>query len=341
MNVAIYGAGAMGTILGAYMTKAGYDIDLINRNQAHVKALNDAGAKIIGTTEFTQPVTALTPDQMTKTYDIIFLMTKQKYNADIVTFLNDYLAPTGILCTMQNGIPEPKIAKIIGKDRVAGATMSWGATFHGKGISELTSKPSREALTFSVGKYGNVNQALFDHIVTYLSTMGDVTIEDNFIGARYAKLIINAAFSGLSVITGQTFGTIAKNRTSRKVALDIMNECIDVAMKADIKIEPLQGHDITKLMYYTNWFKQQLSLSILPIAMRKHKNIRSGMLRDLKRGRETEILYINGIITDYGKQYNIPTPLNDLVVHLVKEIEQGDRNVQFDNIQLFKTPKIR
>ena len=56
MNVAIYGAGGMGTILGAYITKAGYDIDLINRNKDHVSMLNKEGAKIIGKIEFIQKV---------------------------------------------------------------------------------------------------------------------------------------------------------------------------------------------------------------------------------------------------------------------------------------------
>ena len=49
MRVAIYGAGAMGTVLGAYITKAGYDIDLINRNKDHVIALQQNGATVTGT----------------------------------------------------------------------------------------------------------------------------------------------------------------------------------------------------------------------------------------------------------------------------------------------------
>ena len=80
MNVAIYGAAGMGTILGAYITKAGYDIDLINRNKDHVSMLNKEGAKIIGKIEFIQKVKALLPDEINKKYDIILLMTKQRYN---------------------------------------------------------------------------------------------------------------------------------------------------------------------------------------------------------------------------------------------------------------------
>ncbi|MBO5305348.1 MAG: 2-dehydropantoate 2-reductase, partial [Clostridia bacterium] len=80
---AIYGAGSLGTVLGAYITKNGGQIDLINRNKAHVEALRQSGAKITGTVEMTVPVTALTPDEMSGQYDVILLMTKQLFNRDV------------------------------------------------------------------------------------------------------------------------------------------------------------------------------------------------------------------------------------------------------------------
>ena len=81
---AIYGAGSLGTVLGAYITKNGGKIDLINRNKAHVAALNQNGAKIIGTTEMTVPVTAYTPDEMSGKYDVILLLTKQLLNKELL-----------------------------------------------------------------------------------------------------------------------------------------------------------------------------------------------------------------------------------------------------------------
>ena len=67
MRTAIYGAGSLGTILGAFISKGGAPIELINRNKAHVEALNANGAHVVGTMEFTQKVTAYTPDQMSGT----------------------------------------------------------------------------------------------------------------------------------------------------------------------------------------------------------------------------------------------------------------------------------
>ena len=46
MRVAIYGAGAMGTVLGAFLTEGGQAVDLISRNKAHVDGLRQNGAVV-------------------------------------------------------------------------------------------------------------------------------------------------------------------------------------------------------------------------------------------------------------------------------------------------------
>ncbi len=334
MRVAIYGAGAMGTVLGAYINRAGYEIDLINRNKNHVNALNTKGAQIVGNTNFIQPVKAYLPNQMSGKYDIILLMTKQKYNRETMEFLLPYLKDDSLVCTMQNGLPELSVANVIGEGRTCGCTMSWGATFHGDGVSELTSKDSRETLTFSIGKYGNNNSVLFDYIVEMLNTMGKVKIEKNFIGARWAKLLINSAFSGLSVISGLTFGELAKNKKSRLIALKIIKEGIEVAKANNIKVEPLQGKDIVKLIDYNSLFKMKISLFLIPIAMKKHQAIKSSMIRDLLQGRETEIDAINGVVSEFGSKAGFKTPLNNHIIEIVHKIEKKELNIDKKNINL-------
>lgn len=336
MKTAIYGAGAMGTILGAYITKAGYQVDLINRNKAHIEGLKNHGAKVVGKIEFCQKVSALLPEEMTKKYDVILLMTKQMDNKRIVEGLLPFLQDDGVICTMQNGLPELSVSEVIGQDRTLGCTMSWGATFVGDGISELTSDATRESMTFSIGKFGHVDNKHFEYIVKLLDTMGEVKVEENFIGARWAKLLVNAAFSGLSVVTGDNFGAIAKNRKSRLLALKAIKECIDVADRAGITIEPIQGKDVVKLMDYHNRFKRMISMMILPIAMKKHRLIKSSMLRDLAQGKNCEIEAINGVVCSYGDKVGVETPINDRIVEIVHHIENGELTSNWKNIDLLK-----
>ena len=121
---AIYGAGSLGTVLGAYITKNGGKIDLINRNKDHVDALKKNGARITGTDELKVEVNAYTPDEMSGKYDIILLLTKQLFNKDVVTFLKSFLADDGVIVTLQNGLPEPGIAEIVGANRTMDALLT-------------------------------------------------------------------------------------------------------------------------------------------------------------------------------------------------------------------------
>lgn len=332
MRAAIYGAGALGTVLGAYIARAGREIDLVNRNRAHVAALKEKGAHITGTVDFVQPVCALLPEEMTGVYDVIILMTKQSENERVVSMLKDHLAPDGAICTCQNGLPEPLVASVVGEERTLGCAIAWGATFHGEGVSELTSDPS--ALTFSLGSIGKGANHMED-VKALFECMGTVVVERNFMGARWSKLLINSAFSGLSTVTGGTFGEVAKIKASRRVAQRIIKECIDVARAAGIAIEPVQGHKIDKLFDYRGALKKAVSFALIPVAMKKHAGLVASMLQDLRAGKKCEIDHINGSVSAFGKKYGVPTPFNDRTVEIVHGIEDGKYTFSFDNIKLY------
>lgn len=334
MRIAIYGAGSLGTILGAYISKAGVSIDLINRNKAHIEALNTQGAQVVGTVQFTQPVVAYTPEEMRGQYDILFLMTKQQHNTEVVTMLKDFLAPDGVLVTFQNGLPEVQIASILGEQRVLGCTVAWGATMQSAGVCELTSEP--DALSFSLGAISANRSKHFAKVKELLELMGTVDIEDYFLGTRWSKLLINASFSGMSAVLGCTFGEAAKPRASRRIVQALIKECIDVCQAGGIRIEPVQSKDIVALLNYKNSIKKAFSYFIIPIAIRKHAKLKASMLQDIEKGKLTEVDAINGAVSDYGRKVSCPTPMNDRVVDIIHRIERGELHPSFDNLRYFK-----
>lgn len=333
MRSAIYGAGSLGTILGAYITRAGEAIDLVNRNKAHVEALRANGAHVTGTVEFTQKVNVLFPDEMTGLYDIILLMTKQQQNLQVVSMLKEHLADDGVIVTLQNGLPEPEIAEIVGEQRVIGCTVAWGATLLGPGVSELTSEP--DSLSFSMGYLSTQEPNHAQDVKVLLEKMGTVVLDDNFIGSRWSKLLINASFSGMSAVCGSTFGQAAADKQSRRVVQGIIKECIDVCAKAGIRIEPVQGKDIVKLLDYSGPIKKFLSYVIIPIAIKKHALLKASMLQDLEKGKLTEVDSINGAVCAMGRKVGVPTPLNDKVVELVHAFEKGLKKPGFHNVAEF------
>ncbi|MBQ9081373.1 MAG: 2-dehydropantoate 2-reductase, partial [Clostridia bacterium] len=232
----------------------------------------------------------------------------------------------------QNGLPEALISDMIGADNTYGCAVAWGATFLGEGKSELTSEP--EALTFSLGAYGKADERL-EKIKEYLECMGKVEVEENFVGARWSKLLINSAFSGISTFTGLTFGEISKHKTGKKVALEVIQECINVVNAANITLEKIQGHDIAKLLGYKNAFKKAIALFVLPLAMKKHAKLVSSMLQSLRQGKKCEIDYIDGIVCKFGKKYGVKTPVCEKICQIVHQIEDGKREITSENFNEF------
>ena len=283
---AIYGAGSLGTVLGAYITKNGGEIDLINRNKAHVEALNTKGATIKGTVNMNVPVKAITPDEMEGRYDVILLMTKQLFNTEVVTKLKDHLTDKGVIVTLQNGLPEPGIAEIVGADRTMGCTVEWGAALGEPGVCTLTSEP--DSLSFHMGKMDGISDAQFKMVKDLLELMCPVHEEDNLIGARWSKLLINVTFSGLGTVVGGVFGDVSENKDAAKVAVRCMKECIDVGHATGAEFAPVQGKNITALFYYKNAIKRAFATFLVPIAMKKHRDIEPSMLQDLKKGKACE-----------------------------------------------------
>ncbi len=332
---AIYGAGSLGTVLGAYITKNGGQIDLINRNKAHVNALNQNGARITGTVEMTVPVTAITPDQMQGVYDVILLLTKQLQNNEVVTMLKDYLAEEGVLVTLQNGLPEPGIAEIVGENRTMGCVVEWGATLKEPGVCVLTSDP--DSLSFHMGKMEGISDGQYRCVKELLELMCPVHEEANLLGARWSKLLINATFSGLGTVMGGTFGHVTGSSLGRKIAIRCMKECIDVGHAAGITFAPVQGKNIVALFNYKGSLKRTFATLLLPIAMKKHSAIEPSMLQDLKHGKPCEVEAINGIVCEWGDRCNVSTPVNDKIVEVIKQIQDGTLKPEEGNLQFFTT----
>ncbi len=332
MKTAIYGAGSLGTVLGAYLTKGGVDVELVNRNKAHVEALRKRGAHITGTVDFTVPVRVVFPDEMGDGYDIIFLMTKQLDNPKVVTALKPRLSAEGVIVTLQNGIPEPGIAEIIGPDRTIGCTVEWGATMGEPGTSELTSDPA--ALSFHMGGMPGVPQSRLDMVKSVLEKMCPVSFESNLLGARWSKLLINSTFSGLGTVIGGTFGDVCTNPGALEAAVRCMKECIDVGRASGAVFAPVQGKDITRLFYYSNCIKKAFAKMLIPVAMKKHYGIVPSMLQDLRKGKKCEIDAINGVVCEFGRKYGVPTPVNDRIVEIVRAEQDGKLAIDPKNIEI-------
>lgn len=337
MNVALMGAGSLGTILGALAVKNGCDILLIDANKEHVNVLNEKGATITGKLDINVPVRAITPEQMTGTYDIVFYMVKQTHNQTALPQLLPHLHENSVVCTLQNGVPEDAVAEIVGRHRTIGCAVGWGATWVAPGVSMLTSEPDK--MTYDVGELdGKITERL-KTVSGILNLAGKAEMTTNLTGTRWTKLLVNSTFSGMSAVLGCTFGEVMDDEKALSCVAHIANETIAVIKKLGITMEPIQGHDLS-ILAFNDKAGMLSKFPIYKAVYGPHRALRASMLQDLEKGKKTEIDAINGIVSSWGKKLGIPTPVNDQVVEIIKGIEDGRYSFVFDNLSLFKLPEL-
>lgn len=318
MKIAVMGAGSLGTIIGAFLSEADEDVVLIDVNTAHVQALNEKGATITGTVEKIIPVKAITPDEMTGTYDLVLLLTKQYFNEEVLRSLLPFLHQESIVCSLQNGVPEESVASLIGRERVIAGSVEFGATYLEPGVSELTSAYEElEKFAFMVGELTGEMTKRLEKVKNILAHVGGTVATTNLVGTKWSKLIINASMSGLSAALNCTYGDILENDATLEYAVRIIDETVRIGHANEVEFVPLLGVDFDNFLIEADNLQEKMSE--LKQVLLPHGRLKASMLQDLEKGKETEIDFINGVVVTEGK--GRPTPFNALIVELVKKAE--------------------
>ncbi len=132
--VLIWGAGAIGGVLGAYWARAGIPVLLVDIDPAHVAACRTTGLHITGPVDdFTVAIPAVTPDALTGRFSRIILAVKAQATDTATRALAPHLTDDGVVLSAQNGLNEHAIAAIVGADRTMGAFVNFGADWQGPG----------------------------------------------------------------------------------------------------------------------------------------------------------------------------------------------------------------
>src|SRR5262245_64501087 len=75
MKIVIMGAGALGTVMGAHLARAGEDVTLLARGQ-RAAYLQEHGATITGLVDFTVPVRVVTDPSLVRSADVLIVIVK-------------------------------------------------------------------------------------------------------------------------------------------------------------------------------------------------------------------------------------------------------------------------
>lgn len=337
MRIAVIGAGSLGTVIGAFLTKSNlYDVTLVDADQKNVEVLNKCGATTKGPVEMTVPVKAVTPSEMSGTYDLALILTKQIFNEAVLNNLKQYMNNESIVCSLQNGMPEEEVLRFIPKNQVIGGSVGFGATWLEPGVSLITSSMiSLKNFAFYIGELDGQITPRIKLVAEVLSQVGHCDILDSLIATRWTKLMNNSSFSGMSAALGCTFGQVLDHEDALYAAANISSEVIKTLKAAGFSLVKMQGEDKN----YLELARAEDAPKLFPDYKRvweKNRLLKASMLQDLEKGRRTEIDYINGYVCKKARELGIKTPYNDMVVALVKEAEeQGEFPNMEENITRF------
>ncbi len=318
-NIAIMGAGAIGSVIGGMLARQGHRVTLIGR-QPHMEAVSEHGLLISGIwgehtvcdiTACTSPL-FLHPNQyqyQTKHnegyQDIVFITVKSFDTARAARDVMPLVGPNTMVISMQNGLSNVEtLAGIVGRDRMIGGMAIFGAVMPQPGSVEVTVIAS-ETL---VGELDGSHTPRVEAAARILDSAGIPTkVSDNIMQDIWHKALYNIALNPLSALFQVQYGRIADNPHTRWLIEQMISEAFAVASAAGIDLGFASPQEFLHILW-----EQKLPPT------REH---RSSMLQDILRGKQTEIDYINGAVVRLGREHGIETPYNNAVVRMVKARE--------------------
>ena len=329
-SILVVGAGSIGGISAAILKNAGYNVEIVCKYEDYRENIINEGLKVSGVKgSFREKMKAYVSIKDTGcTKDIILLAVKATDMIEAAEDLKSLLKKNSLVISMQNGICEPELGRVLGNDHIVGCIVGWGATMDKPGDLVMTSSGD-----FVIGYIGRVEDERLNEIALLLGTILPVRITGNIMGHLYSKLIINSCITSVGALTGLLLGQMMQRRKARKLFIEIIREAIELAHVLQVKVENYGN----RLNYYKfisgkNSFyeaKRHITLRLMGL---KYRRLKSSSLQSLERGKLTEIDYLNGYISSNGREYGVPTPVNEAIVNMIHEIEDGKRKITLSNL---------
>jgi len=327
MRSLVWGAGAIGGTLGAYLARAGHDVTVVDTAVEHVDAIARGGLRVTGPIdEFTVRVSGFTPQTLSGRWDEIILATKAHHTASAVRALLPHLAAGGYVVSAQNGLNELAIADVVGADRTVGAFVNFGADYLEPGVIHY-------------GGHGAVVVGEIDGRVTpRVAAIRDAwrhfdpraIVTPNIWGYLWGKEAYGAMLFA-TALTNESIANALAAPAYRPLYIALAREVLTVAAARSVLPEAFDGFDPAAYLVTAPAGAAERSLDALVAHNRRSAKSHSGIWRDLAvRKRPTEVDAQLGIVVALGTEAGVSTPLTARLVALIHEIECGARPQSLD-----------
>ncbi len=303
MKIAIVGAGALGSLFGALLARSGQQVWLYNPSFVeHIHAIRAQGLTLAtetGEQSISLPaVTAV--KEIGETMDLVGIFVKAYDTEQAIQDARALVGKHSWVLSLQNGIGSEEIlSRYVPKEQILRGVTAQGATLVKPGMVRWAGRgPTRFGSLLDPAP----SEAAFNKVVDVLEKAGiEAYYARNVHSLIWEKLLVNAAINPLTALFGVTNGILVENPALRAILQDVTLETLPVVAAHGAQLSPSDAVQ-----------------RVEGICRATSANL-SSMLQDVRRGKRTEIEFINGAVVREGERLGIPTPLNRLLTQLVSK----------------------
>lgn len=303
MKLAIIGAGAMGGVFGAHLAEAGQEVTLVDVARPVVEAIEADGLRVDDKAGASRTVRlrATTDPAAVGPVDLAVVFVKCYHTESAVRMAAPLLGPDTAVLSLQNGWGNaPRIAEIVGRERVLAGVTYHSATVLGPGHVQHTG----QGPTF----LGELDAPVSDRlarIVGALNAAGlPATAADRVVAEIWKKLALNVCTLPTSALLRFRAGELVEHDGTLALMRALLGETVAVARARGIDLDEAERWEaITGLL-------------------KRAAGGKASMLQDVEARRRTEIDVINGAIVAAGEAAGVPTPHNRAMVWMVRALEE-------------------
>jgi 2-dehydropantoate 2-reductase len=320
VKIGIVGAGAMGSLLGFYLSEHA-EVWLLDPWQAHVDAINANGLRreLDGAEETRYPRATTDPSAIGPCDAVLVLVKAHQTawaaeqarvllkheggrmkdeNAAATTTSSFILHPSSLVVTLQNGVGNRELlVEALGAGCVGQGVTALGATLLGPGRV----RHAGQGTTVFGAAPDRADMAALANLFSACGLPAELS--DDLDVLVWGKLVVNVGINALTALLRVPNGTLADTPAVRELLAEAVAEAVAVAAARGTPLpyaDPLEH--------------------VLAVARATGAN-RSSMLQDAMRGSPTEIATINGAVVREGQRLGVPTPVNRLLTTLVQALD--------------------
>jgi 2-dehydropantoate 2-reductase len=338
-RIVVVGAGAVGGYFGGYLSRHGHDVTLVDAWPAHVETMRRDGLEIAGmdpADRLTVAVDAIHPNDVQgfvrqRPVDIAVIAVKSYDTEWATALIRPYLAETGYVVSLQNGVNEDRIAALVGWGRTVGCVVANASSeLVGPGrISRYYPRGDAQTTVFRVGEaHGRITRRV-EEFAEIAGSADSTKVTTNLWGERWSKLCVNAMRNGLSAASGLSGNDLARVEPIRRFGILLGGQAVRVGQAHGFVLGSVLGLDPERLACAAEGAPDALAeieAQMLAAANsgKRSEAQRPSMGQDIRRGRRTEIDFINGLVVARGREAGVPVAAHEAVVGLVRRVERGE-----------------